>query len=381
MIKFNLDGIPQTFFEEGALEQIKEIDLVKKSKKIILVIGKASFKACRHYDGVRYQLNDKEVIEVTIANEPSPHNIDEVVLLNHKNNIDLVIAIGGGSVLDAGKAISAMLPLGDSVENYLEGIGHKIHQGIKIPFIAVPTTSGTGSEATKNTVISSVGEKGFKKSLRHENFIPDIAILDPLLTLGCPKSVSAASGLDALSQLIESYLSTKGNPLTDSLALSGIKEISEALVPVCTNRSQDIELRSKVMYGAFLSGITLAHAGLGVVHGIAGPLGGIFPIPHGVACGRLLPEVMKITLEKVMRIDDQQTLIKFKSIAEALSVEEIKDISNCLANWVEVLNIPRLRDYGINQEDFNKIISISSNKNNPIDLTKEDKLSILNNCL
>ena len=190
--------------------------------------------------------------------------------------IDVVLSTGGGSVIDAGKAVSAMLRVEGSVAEYLEDVGTRKHPGTKVPFVAVPTTAGTGCEATRNAVLSRVGPDGFKKSLRHDNFLPDAAVVDPVLTLSCPPDITAACGLDALTQLLESFVSTKASVLTDVLALSGLEHIGNSLVPACTNSGQDIDMRANLSYAALMSGITLTSAGLGTVHGFASSIGGLF---------------------------------------------------------------------------------------------------------
>ena len=156
--------------------------------------------------------------KVVVNSEPSPELVDETVQKYSAEKIDVVVSIGGGSVIDAGKAISAMLNTSGSVREYLEVVGNKEHPGTKVPFIAVPTTSGTGSEATKNAVISKLGKDGFKRSLRHDNLVPDVALIDPELTLNCPPDITAAAGMDCFTQLAEAYLSGKSNDYTDALA-------------------------------------------------------------------------------------------------------------------------------------------------------------------
>ncbi len=234
----------------------------------------------------------------------------------------MVIAIGGGSVMDAGKAISAMVLQNDSVMAYLEGVGEgKQHNGLKVPMIAVATTSGTGSEATKNAVLSQVGENGFKKSLRHDNFVPNVAILDPELMVTCPQSVTVASGLDALTQLLGAYVSTKATPLTDALALSGIEHFKEGFMGVCSGLSKDTQMRGHMAYASLMSGIVLANAGLGIVHGFASSVGGYFDIPHGVVCGTLLGEAVKLNIQLMNQDKDRynEALKKYAKVGSILT--------------------------------------------------------------
>jgi alcohol dehydrogenase class IV len=312
--------------------------------------------------------------------------IDAAVAEHRDRDVSVVVAVGGGSVVDAGKAISAMLPSGRPVADFLEGVGREQHPGDKVPLIAVPTSSGTGSEATKNAVISEVGENGFKKSLRHDNFVPDLAIVDPKLAVSCPPSVTAACGMDALCQLLESYASTQASPMTDSLAHDGIRRVVRSLESACGDGAEDIEVRTDLAYGAFISGITLANAGLGVVHGIAGPLGGLFPIPHGVACGTLLGPAMGVTLERL-----RQDEIRYAEVLEKLatagalfgrsSPDDVTDSCNALVEGIreltEALALPRLADFGIRFGDVRRIAASSGNKNHPIALDEDDRYRII----
>ena len=227
--------------------------------------------------------------------------------------------MAGGSVMDAGKAVSAMIPVEGSITQYLEGVGDREHPGTKIPFIAMPTTSGTGSEMTKNAVISEVGEHGFKKSLRHTNFIPEMAIIDPEMMLSCPAGLTAASGMDAFTQLLESYVSRQANPMTDALALQGLKQIKNYLLRAYLEGDNNIEARSGMALAAMFSGITLAHAGLGLVHGFASPLGAYFDIPHGVVCGTLMAPVFAYTIENLIDQPDHPAIHKLVIVSKVFA--------------------------------------------------------------
>jgi len=280
---FNFASIPHLIFGVGKLNELYNI-IPKLGNNILFVIGGSSLKRSGRWDEIISGLarNSINFSYISVSGEPSPSLIDASAAQFRTESIDLVIGIGGGSVIDAGKAISAMIPKKASIKNYLEGIGNKIHDGKKIPYIAIPTTSGTGSEATKNAVISEIGPNGFKKSLRHDNLIPNIAIIDPELMVSCPSSISSACGMDAFTQLLEAYVSTSANPMTDALALNGMKFMIENIIPACSYGAADVNVRTAMAFGSLMSGITLANAGLGIVHGLASPIGAFFEIPHGV---------------------------------------------------------------------------------------------------
>ncbi|MEN8907995.1 MAG: iron-containing alcohol dehydrogenase [Clostridiales bacterium] len=389
---FQFSNIPKIMFGFGMLQNIVDIDLLKKSSNILLISGE-SIKKTKPFLKCIYKIKSMNlsIVEKIVFGEPSPGIIDNIVSSVISRDIDLVIAIGGGSVLDAGKAVSAMLPLKESVLNYLEGVGNKDHSGVKIPFIAVPTTSGTGSETTKNAVLSNIGSDGFKKSLRHENFIPNIAIIDPELMISCPRNVTVYSGLDALSQLIEGYLSPKNSPLTDCMALDGIRFFSESFIYVCTNKSKNLEFRSKMAYAAFLSGVVLANAGLGVIHGFASPIGGFFPINHGIVCGRLLPEVIKMNVDTLKSNGSKESLFYLKKYAKVANIltnkdgrneiESCNNLVNTLYRWIKLFEVPDFKDFGVKNSDFERIINNTSMKNNPVKLSEDQLITILRNSM
>jgi alcohol dehydrogenase len=234
---FIFSRIPVIHFGAGEFNTLPDI-IGRMGKTVLIITGSHSFQSSGKKDQLESALKKKSInfFSVQVKGEPSPGLIDTVVAQFRDSGIDVVCGIGGGSVIDAGKAVSAMLLHDDSVFEYLEGVGTgKQHDGDKAPFIAVPTTAGTGSEATKNAVLSEVGQDGFKKSLRHDNFVPDIAVVDPELMLPCPPLTTAASGMDALSQLLESYVSTRASKLTDSLAYDGLSCVVHNLIPACTD--------------------------------------------------------------------------------------------------------------------------------------------------
>ena len=307
---FNFAPIPKIVFGTGKLHALPGL-IAPHGKSVALVTGKRSFTRSSHWDKLQQQLEDAKISwkHIVIDREPSPAMIDENVSILSETDINAVVAIGGGSVLDAGKAISGMLCEQGSVKEYLEGIGHKAPSGNKKPYISIPTTAGTGAEATKNTVISQVGPSGFKKSVRHDRYVPDVALVDPELMLKCPKSITAQSGMDAFTQLLESYLSTNANPMTDALAVDGIRNIRDGLEGAVYD-GENISFREKMAYASLLSGITLANAGLGTVHGFASSIGGYFDIPHGLVCARMMEPVNRMTVEKLQIMGSYLVLIK-----------------------------------------------------------------------
>jgi alcohol dehydrogenase class IV len=295
------------------------------------------------------------------------------------------VAIGGGSVIDTGKAVSAMLTKKEPVLAYLEGVGTKIHDGEKIPFIAVPTTAGTGSEATQNAVLGQVGKNGFKKSLRHEKLVPDIVVVDPELTISCSRKITIACGMDALTQLIGSYVSIKASPMTDSLALSGLRVMGDAILTSAVTDPLDMDARTMMCYGSYVSGLTLANAGLGTVHGFAAVIGGFFHIPHGVICGTLLALVTQKNIETLIRLDpENKALLKYASVGKVLGktkktnpIKNARALSTLLKEWTKILKIPLLGQFGVRMDDIDKIVSVMGQKNNPVILREIDLKEIL----
>jgi len=387
---FSFARIPHIIFGTGKLNELYNI-IPKFGKRILFVMGARSLKQSGKWDEIESVLEENSIdfSSIYVSGEPSPSFIDSNILKLKNKNLDLVVGIGGGSVTDAGKAISAMLTKGDSIKKFLEGVGNKIHDGKKIPYIAIPTTSGTGSEATKNAVITEVGPEGFKKSLRHDNLIPNIVIIDPKLMISCPPSISAACGMDAFTQLLEAYVSSKGNPITDALAFSGLKFLSENLILACSTGAKNIEVRAAMAYGSLLSGITLANAGLGIIHGLASPIGGYFEIPHGVVCGTLLAEATKMNIKMLQKAKSagKKGLKKYAEIGALVSgkpsVKETRIheycffLINILEKWTKELKIDRLGKYNIKIEDVEKIIKIADLKNNPVNLSEENIRTIL----
>lgn len=352
-----------------------------------MITGKSSFNELPQrktiLDGIA-SLKIELFLE-SITGEPSTERIDFLSDRYRGMGIDCVVAIGGGSVLDAGKALSAMLGVEGSVEQYLEGVGNKQYQGKKVPMIAVSTCSGTGSEVTQNAVISKVGPEGYKRSIRHLSLMPNIAVVDPLLTVGCNPALTVSSGLDAYTQLLEAYLSTNANTLTDILVLDALKSLPNALKLAFADGS-NTQARSQLAYSAMVSGIGLTNAGLGLVHGFASVIGGYFSIPHGVVCATLLPAVMGRTIDKVLLENDNKgrVMLKLADAGRHFTREQSKQpeelcriLKESLYGLVEEFQIPKLASYGVAPADFNKILANTGHKSHPVTFSREELRSML----
>jgi alcohol dehydrogenase class IV len=382
---FRFARTPAIIFGPGKLSELKAIVRLY-GNRIALVTGSKSFLAS---DRAAALLNELELSKiafksVNITGEPSPEMIDEAVSYLKEHEADLVVAIGGGSVLDAGKAVSAMLSVNGSVADFLEDVGKLEHPGIKVPFIAIPTTSGTGSEATKNAVISRVGKDGFKKSLRHNNFVPDIALVDPELTIRCPPDITAASGMDCFTQLTESFLSTKSNEYTDALALEGIKAVM-ACLETSYAAGEDIEARSGMSFAALTSGICLANAGLGVIHGFASSIGGLYNIPHGLICGTLMAVSNDVNVRKLLKDGSEPAALGKYAVLGRLSSGRTGmtddyytgSFIEYLYDLTQRLGLPGLASAGIRKYDLMEICRSTGIKNNPAVLDADDLMEIV----
>lgn len=382
---FQFASLPGIFFGPGTISGLTG-HIRKYGKSVLLITGKHSFAESER--GIAFfsllKKNNIDFDTYSVPGEPSPELIDVAIRRFSDKKHSAVIAVGGGSVMDAGKAISAMIPLKTEVKDYLEGVGSKEHPGIKIPFIAVPTTSGTGSEATKNAVISSVGKDGFKKSLRHENFVPDIAVVDPELTLSCPPGLTAASGMDCFSQLVEAFLSDKSSDFTDVLALRALARLASSL-KIAFEDGSDIEARTAMSFAALTSGICLANAGLGTVHGFASSLGALYNIPHGVVCGTLMAPANEITIRELRSTGSNlTTLAKYATLGKIFNLDNSKSDEYLTDYFIEVLykmtddlKLPGFKKYGVKVSDIEKIVALTENKNNPVKLNPDDLKEII----
>lgn len=383
---FSIARLPRIVFGAGEFARVPEL-VAGYGRQVLLVTGSHSFPSTPQWDDLVSSFGQRAISwhHVGIDGEPSPQRIDDVVAGYAGTQIDVVLGVGGGSALDAAKAIAGLLRVQHSVMDYLEGVGpERPYTGPAVPLIAAPTTAGTGSEATKNAVLSVQGRSGFKKSFRDEKLVPEYAVVDPDLLATCPPRVIAANGMDALTQLLESFVSLRANAFTDALAVSGLQAVRDGLLPWFEHSADDASMaRSRMAYAALLSGITLAQCGLGSVHGLASPLGAFYPIPHGVVCGTLVATCTAINLEALQaRSPHSHALDHYAEAAAVLCgrsftrrEEAWQALVNRLAEWTERLQLPRLGDYGVSAGELDPVIAHSrgsSMQTNPVRLTDEE---------
>ncbi|MDB6068159.1 MAG: iron-containing alcohol dehydrogenase [Pedosphaera sp.] len=324
----------------------------------------------------------------SVAGEPELETVERGTAMAKQAGCDLVIGFGGGSAIDSGKAIAAMITNEGELLDYVEIIGRgKALVRASAPFIAIPTTAGTGSEVTRNAVLASP-ERRVKVSLRSPFMLPRVALVDPVLTLELPPEHTASTGLDALTQLIEAYVSSRANPMTDALCVEGIRRVARSL-RVAFSSGGNLVAREDMALASLFSGMALANAGLGAVHGFAGPIGGMFAAPHGGICAALLAHVMTANLRALRaRQPSSETVRRFEDVAGLLTGDRNATAEEGIA-WVRQLiadlQIPRLGRYGISREHTDELVEsaqrTSSMKGNPIALTREELGGILESAL
>lgn len=314
-----------------------------------------------------------------VAGEPTVDAAVAAVAAAREHGADVVVAIGGGSVIDLAKAVAMLLANGGEPLDYLEvvGAGRPIERA-SAPCVAVPTTAGTGAEVTANAVLASPAH-GVKASLRSPLMLPRIAMVDPLLTLTCPPGVTASSGLDALTQCLEPFVSGRANPVTDGLAREGLRRIGGALRRAYADGSY-ADARADIAVGSLLGGMALANAGLGAVHGFAGVVGGGFEVPHGLACAALLVPVVEANVRALRsRRPDSSALHRYRDAARLLTGRpeaSIEDGIAWLRETVSRLDVPGLGSYGVGPEHVDDIVAkaarASSTRGNPIALYDDE---------
>ena len=314
-----------------------------------------------------------------VTGEPTVANILELIDVAREARVEFVVGVGGGSVIDGAKAVAALLANPGDPLDFLEVIGRGKPLALaSLPFVAVPTTAGTGAEATKNAVLAST-EQRVKVSLRSDSMLPRVALVDPELTLSLPPALTAATGLDALTQVLEPFVSCQSNPLTDALTREALMRASRSLRRAYHD-GQDRAARSDMALVSLFGGIALANAKLGAVHGFAGPIGGMFPAPHGAVCARLLPLVVATNVEALRaRAAENPSLERYAEVARIFTGRasaQAEDAAVWLTELVNELGVPSLRAYGIEGTHVSDVVQkakrASSMQGNPIVLTDEE---------
>ena len=379
-MRFEFFSAGRIIFGKGVFSEIGGISS-ELGRKALIVLGKSSFQNTEKYSLLLSALTENNV-EYKVYNgvppEPNTEAVDNGVRTGIENRVDIIIGIGGGSVVDAAKAISGLLTNGGLVSDYLEKIGKELPiTKPSLPFIAVPTTAGTGSEVTKNAVIYSK-EKKVKRSMRSPYLIPDVVIADPELTLNLPKMQTAYSGMDALTQLIEAYVSKRAQPITSALALHGIECIGRSL-ETAYNDGTNLKAREDMLLASMLSGLALANASLGAVHALSSSLGA-YSIPHGKICAILLPYITKENLpydiKRYGKIGSAITGKTFPSDKEAGSAG-----LDFIHSLCKILSIPNnFKEYDIQKKSITNIIKNAGKTNlnsNPKQFTEEELFTIL----
>jgi alcohol dehydrogenase class IV len=385
MFAFEFATANRIIFGAGKLSELGK-QLEGNAKRLLFVSGHSSDAIPR----VRQILSTLDILvtEFPVHGEPTVEVIREGVKI--ASGCDTVIGLGGGSVLDTGKAIAALVLNPGDVYDYLEVIGKgQPLVNAPLPYIAIPTTAGTGAEVTRNAVIEST-EQSVKVSLRSPLMLPRLALVDPELTYNLPPDITASSGLDALTQLIEPFVSIKANPMTDAICREGLFYAARSLRRAYENGA-DKEAREGMALASLFGGLALANAGLGAAHGFAGPLGGMLHAPHGALCARFLPLVMEANIQALeSRQPEHPALERYIEIAQILTSEKDATALDGVI-WtkklVNELKIPRLSAYGMRPEDFamreavQKTQQANSFKGNPIVLNEKELTAILEQAL
>jgi alcohol dehydrogenase class IV len=394
LTSFSIGRLPRITFGAGRFAAVPDI-VASHGSNVLLVTGGRSFRGSARFDELERGLiaaNVTLVGSVSVTGEPGPDDIERAVDDYRDAGVDVLLGVGGGSVLDSSKAIAGLLRSGTTLMDHLEGVGHGLpYPGPAVPVVAVPTTAGTGSEATRNAVISSRGKNGYKRSFRDEQLVPADAVVDPDLLAGAPPELIAANGLDALTQLIESFTSQRSTPFTDGLARSGLAAARSGLLAwhAAPDGPDAAAARGHMAYAAMLSGICLANAGLGAVHGLASPLGAQLPIPHGMACGAVLWQTIRTNIEALEQRDPESPALgRYGEVGRLLSDVPVSasddearaSLVASLHEWTERLQVPRLSSFGMSIDDIPAVVADSpgsSMRTNPIALTDEELTTIL----
>jgi alcohol dehydrogenase class IV len=395
---FGIGRLPRITFGPGTFARLPEI-VSRHGARALVVTGARSFGQTPRRAILEQGLAAAGVVlvgTVQVPGEPGVADVEGPVARYRPADVEVVIGIGGGAALDAAKAIAGLLRSGTSLLDHLEGVGRGLpYPGPAVPLVAVPTTAGTGSEATRNAVITERGPDGYKRSFRDERLVPADAVVDPDLLAGASPALIAGNGLDALTQLLEASTSQGATPLTDALARSGLQAVRDGLAP--WHRAPDgpeaPAARSRMSYAALLSGICLANAGLGAVHGLASPLGARLPIPHGTACGAVLWQTVDTNIAALEdRQPDSPALDAYATAgrilaglaAEVSPAHARRSLVTTLRTLVAELGVPGLSAYGMSSGHIAAVVADSpgsSMRTNPVPLSDGELALILERAL
>lgn len=391
---FSVGRLPRITFGPGSLAAVPGI-VAGHGRRVLLVTGARSFADSPRRRQLETDLAGADVTVVgttSVSGEPGPDDVEEPVARFRHQDVEVVLGIGGGAALDTAKAIAGLLGSSTQLLDHLEGVGRGLpYPGPARPVVAVPTTAGTGSEATRNAVITVRGPNGYKRSFRNEQLVPADAVIDPDLLAGAPRELIAANGLDALTQLIEAFTSRKATPFTDAVAQSGLLAARAGLLSWHAEPDGPAapDARSQMAYAALASGICLANAGLGAVHGLASPLGALLPIPHGMACGAVLWQVTRANMTAIAeREPGSKARRRYAEVGRLLAElpPEAEDdlatdaLVQTLRDWTERLEVPSLASFGMRREDVAAVVAGSrgsSMRTNPIELDDGELASVL----
>lgn len=384
-MRFEFSTSRRIVFGCGTLAELSRAPEFNGVERILLVHGAGGVDSAE----VKGMLDSRKIqwAEFSIGGEPNIPDIQLGLQMAREHQAERVIGLGGGSVIDAAKAIAALSVNPGDIMDYLEVVGAgKPLQFPALGVVAIPTTAGTGSEVTRNAVIG-VPDEAVKVSLRHQSMLPWLALVDPNLTLSMPSNVTASTGMDAMVQVLEPFVCNRANPITDGYCRIGLAQVGKALIAAYRD-GNDLEAREKMSLVSLMGGLALANAGLGAVHGFAGPMGGRYKRPHGVLCARLLPAVVKVNVQALRRKDPESAALgRYQEAAQLLlgnDEAEIGDLVFWLEEYCQSLDIPKLGALGISRASASEIIGqaavASSMKANPIQLTNEELVKILDLC-
>ena len=384
-MRFEFATASRIIFGSGVADEVAPA-AAKMGTCVLVLTGRSTHRVAR----ILEQLSScgLEYVTFSIPHEPTITLVKQALELARSVTVEIVISIGGGSVIDTGKAVAAMLTNSGALEGYLEVVGAgKPIINAPVPHIAVPTTAGTGTEVTRNAVIG-VPERQVKVSMRSPMMIPTIAVVDPLLTHTMPPLLTASTGLDALTQLIEPFVSNSSNPLADAVCREGLARAARSLLAVWQDGNNAVA-REDMALASLFGGLALANARLGAVHGLAGSLGGMTCVPHGLVCGKLLPHVMRANLCALENRDPASPAVtRYDEVAQILTADSSARAADGVA-WIETLcaqfKLPSLASFGLTQAQIPAVVAqsqkSSSMKGNPIVLTDQELAEILTGAL